>query len=73
MTILRTGSNQKYSDGWEKAFGKGGRSSTAAGVSGSTKPKGASKAKKAVKKTASTSKIASAKKKPSAKKPTRKK
>lgn len=26
MSIVRVGSNQKYSDGWESAFGKGRKS-----------------------------------------------
>ena len=29
MTIIRVGATKKYSDGWESAFGKGKKSTTA--------------------------------------------
>jgi hypothetical protein len=50
MTILRVGPNQKYSDGWEKAFAgkRGGAKSTAKKPTPSKKapPKKAKKAGK---------------------------
>lgn len=47
MTIVRVGTNKKYSEGWEQAFGggKSGKSKTAAKAS--TKKKAAKKKKKA--------------------------
>jgi hypothetical protein len=43
VTITRVGTNQKYSDGWDKAFGKGGKSSGAKAA----KPAAKQSAKKA--------------------------
>lgn len=46
MSIIRVGSNAKFADGWEKAFGgKGGKASA-------TKTKGKPSPKKAAKKAA---------------------
>lgn len=45
MTILRVGTNAKYSSGWEDAFGKG-KSGKAGGAKASKKKAPAKKAKK---------------------------
>ena len=55
MTIVRVGATKKYSDGWDSAFGKGGK-------------KSATPTKSAAKKSAKKSAKPSAKKKSSAKK-----
>jgi hypothetical protein len=47
MSIIRVGSNAKFADGWEKAFGKGGKSAAAKKES---KPSPKKAAKKAAKK-----------------------
>ena len=48
MTIVRVGTNQKYSDGWEKAFGGKKSPKAAAGKAGkkSAAKKSAKKSKK---------------------------
>ena len=66
MTIVRVGTNQKFSQGWETAFGKGKKS---AGRAAQTAPKKAT----AKKKSAGTAKKASAKKGSAKKKPAGKK
>jgi len=35
VTITRVGTNQKYSEGWDKIFGKGGSSKSSGSASGS--------------------------------------
>jgi hypothetical protein len=50
VTIVRVGTNKKFADGWEAAFGKG----KSAATKGSAKAKGA--AKKSTKKKAAKSK-----------------
>lgn len=57
VTIVRVGSNQKFSDGWDKAFGKGtaGKSAATSAAQGKkpaadAKKKTAKPAKKAAKK-----------------------
>ena len=49
MTIVRVGTNQKYSDGWEKAFG-GKKSAKAAAGKASKKAAARKPAKKSKKK-----------------------
>lgn len=50
MTIVRVGTNQKYSTGWELAFGKGKKK--AAAVKGKAKAKSAGSAQRSGKKPA---------------------
>ena len=45
MTIIRTGANQKYANGWEQAFGKNGKTAP----SGKSTAKSASQVKSVAK------------------------
>ena len=52
MSIIRIGSNEKYAEGWDKAFGKGKKSAKSKAKTAAPKKKTAKKAtkKKATKK-----------------------
>ena len=44
MTIIRVGATKKYSDGWDSAFGKGGKKTKPAAVAKKTAKKTTAKA-----------------------------
>jgi hypothetical protein len=44
VTIIRVGATKKYSDGWDSAFGKGGKKTKPAAVAKKTAKKTAAKA-----------------------------
>jgi hypothetical protein len=56
MTIVRVGTNQKYSEGWEQAFGSGKSTKRKTAAKASTKKKAAKKKKAATKKKATRAK-----------------
>ncbi|MGY8768743.1 MAG: hypothetical protein ACKVH8_10010 [Pirellulales bacterium] len=49
MSIIRVGTNKKYSEGWDAAFGKSSKKSTKKTASKKTATKAAAKKKKAKK------------------------
>lgn len=50
MSIIRVGSNAKFADGWEKAFGKSGKGGKSATSKKESKPSPKKAAKKSAKK-----------------------